>query len=359
MARHLRKMYPWVKQPLLASAPMLNAATPELAVNVSAAGGLGFIAAGANAEVLQKSLDEVKNLVAKQENFAQNDSGTLPIGVGFQLFGWDVANAVKAYQKHVPAVTWLFAPSKPEQFQQWAQELRAASNGRTHIWIQVGSVKEAKQAVELAKPEVLVIQGADAGGHGLAQSASVISLVPETLDALAAEGITNVSVLAAGGIVDGRGMASALALGAAGVVMGTRFLAAAEAGIAKGWQREIVRNSDGGISTIRSTLCDRLKETKGWPTWYDGRALANKGHEDERAGLTDKEHVALYKQEMSQGDDAWGPQGRMVAYAGTGVGLIKGVKSAAAIVEEVLKDAQQALSRAAMAYEASSQQLKL
>lgn len=337
---------------------MLNAATPTLAINVSSAGGLGFIAAGANAEVLQKSLNDVSSLLTNQTQtpLQTTPSGTLPIGVGFQLFGWDVANAVKAYTNspNVPAVTWLFAPSKPEQLGEWARELRKATDGKTHIWVQVGSVAEARRAVELAKPEVLVIQGGDAGGHGLAQSASVISLVPETLDALAADGVTDIPVLAAGGIVEGRGMASALALGAAGVVMGTRFLAAAEAGIAKGWQREILRSSDGGSTTIRSTLCDRLKETKGWPEWYDGRALANKGHEDERAGLTDKEHVALYKQELSQGDDAWGPKGRMVAYAGTGVGLIKEVKTAAIIVEEVLRDAQTALMRTNDIYKSSS-----
>ena len=66
-----------------------------------------------------------------------------------------------------------------------------------------------------------MLQGTDAGDHGLSQSASVISLIPETLDVLKANGITNISILAAGGIVEGRGMAGALALGAAGAVMGT------------------------------------------------------------------------------------------------------------------------------------------
>ena len=160
-------------------------------------------------------------------------------------------------------------------------------------------------------------------------------------------GVTDIPILAAGGIVDGRGMAGALSLGAVGAVMGTRFLAAQEAGIARGWQREILRTQDGGVSTTRSTLCDRLKETVGWPPWYDGRMIANRGHVDEREGLPDHEHVAIYKQELSQGDEAWGPHGRMVAYAGTGVGLIKEVKPAAAIVEEVLAGVGSAIARAA------------
>src|SRR5437763_563577 len=81
---------------------------------------------------------------------------------------------------------------------------------------------------ELVKPDVLVMQGLDAGGHGWEKGAGVISLVPEAVDALEENGFAHIHVLAAGGIVDGRGVAAALALGAEGVVMGTRFLGALE-----------------------------------------------------------------------------------------------------------------------------------
>lgn len=337
MAKRLTQLYPWLRSPIIASAPMLGAATPSLAANVTNAGGIGFIAGGTNLESLNKNLEETASLL-------RNHSGALPIGVGFQLWGCKLDVAVAAITKHKPAIAWLFAPKEFEELGRWSSALREAGNGQTHIWIQIGSVAEAKKAVQLADPDVLVVQGSDAGGHGLADSASIISLIPEVQNLLASMGKTT-PVLAAGGITDGRGVAGALALGAAGVAMGTRFLAAKEAGIAKGWQQEVLRVDDGGRTTNRSTLCDRLKETKGWPESYNGRAVANQGHVDEEKGMSDQENVAKYKEELKHGDAAWGEHGRMVAYAGTGVGLIHEVKSAAEIVDEVRNDAKDAVKR--------------
>lgn len=207
-------------------------------------------------------------------------------------------------------------------------------------------MKEARDVVSSPSVDVLVVQGSDAGGHGLKHSASIVPLVPEVLGMLQDEGQAHIPVVAAGGIVEGRGVAAALALGASGVVMGTRFLAAEEAGIGRGWKTEILRNSDGGRSTTRSTLCDRLKETKGWPDSYDGRAIRNQGHCDEDAGMSDAENVRLFKEEVQRGDEAWGSHGRMVAYAGTGLGLISEIKPAASIIEEVSEGARAVLREA-------------
>jgi nitronate monooxygenase len=347
MAHTLTKLYPWLSNPAIISAPMLGAATPALAANVTKACGLGFIAGGTRLDTLEASLQELASLTRTMVSHRQD---ILPIGVGFQLFNSQHSTATAAFSRLAPAVAWLFAPAEFTDLAEWAHGIREATGGKTHIWVQIGTVAEAKLAVELAEPEVLVVQGSDAGGHGLARSASIVSLVPEVKDMLASMGRADLPVLAAGGITDGRGVAAALALGAAGVVMGTRFLAASEAGIAAGWQKEITRLSDGGVSTTRSTLCDRLKETKGWPAWYDGRAAVNKGHEDEEGGMADDANVALYKDELKTGDLAWGSHGRMVTYAGTGVGLIHDVKPAAAIVEEVRSQARTSLKRVADAY---------
>ena len=319
---------------------MLGAATPTLAVNVSNAGGFGFVAGAPKSDVLDKTLNDTASLVRSLGPLTASTSGTLPIGVGFQTWGCDVRIAAAAIKKHVPAAVWLFAPNHVTELSVWADELRAASAGKTHIWVQVGTVGDAKYAFEHAGADVIVVQGSDAGGHGLAQSASVTALVPEVIDMLKRAGGSHVPILAAGGIAEQRGLASMMALGAGGAVMGTRFLAAKEAGIAPGWQREILRTNDGGIATCRSTLCDRLKETAGWPAPYDGRAIKNKGHADEASGMPDHENVQLYKDELASGDDAWGPHGRMVTYAGTGVGLVKEVKPAAAIVSEVASGAR-------------------
>jgi nitronate monooxygenase len=349
MAHPLTKLYPWLSTPAIISAPMLGAATPDLAVNVTKAGGMGFIAGGTRPEALKETLHQTANLTKTITSQARENHNTQPIGVGFQLFNTPLATTKAAFATlaHPPAVVWLFAPTHSSDLATWAREIRKATAGKTHIWVQVGTVAEARAAVELAEPEVLVMQGSDAGGHGLAKAASVISLLPEVVDMLAATGRGSLPVLAAGGITDGRGVAAALALGAAGVVMGTRFLAASEAGIAPGWQREITRLTDGGVSTGRSTLCDRLKETKGWPVHYDGRAAINRGHEDEEGGMSDVENVRLYREELERGDSAWGASGRMVTYAGTGVGLIRDVKPAAAIVEEVRAQAREVLGRVA------------
>ncbi|KAM0709963.1 hypothetical protein Q7P35_002325 [Cladosporium inversicolor] len=333
---------------------MLGAATPALAANVTKAGGLGFIAGGTRPDTLADTLQQTAKLTQtnKTQSPRNHINNTLPIGVGFQLFNTSplIATTAFATLARPPAVVWLFAPSHSSDLGTWAREIRKATAGKTHIWVQVGTVAEAKAAVESAEPEVLVVQGSDAGGHGLARSASVISLLPEVVDMLEGMGKGNLPVLAAGGITDGRGVAAALNLGACGVVMGTRFLAASEAGIAAGWQREITRLADGGVSTSRSTLCDRLKETKGWPARYDGRAALNRGHVDEESGMSDGENVRLYREALEKGDAAWGDHGRMVTYAGTGVGLIHDVKPAAAIVEGVRLQAREVLQRVADAY---------
>ncbi|KAI4724310.1 inosine monophosphate dehydrogenase [Aureobasidium sp. EXF-10728] len=342
MTALLKKTYPWIKLPLIVSAPMLNAATPALAASVSQAGGIGFLAGGTKPAELDDLLKKTSALISPKTHL---QNGILPIGVGFQNWGCDLDAMSPIFRRYCLAAVWLFAPKKLSDFSAWAQEIRSASGGRTQVWIQVGTVLEALEVMKLARPDVIIVQGTDAGGHGLRQSASIISLLPETKDALDAAGYPHVPVLAAGGIVESRGVAAALTLGAAGVVMGTRFLAANEAGIAKGWQNEIIRVKDGGTTTKRSTLCDRLKETVGWPEHYDGRAIVNKGHSDEEAGMSDAESVRMYKEELKHGDGAWGDHGRMVTYAGTGVGLIKDRKSAAEIVEETSSGALQILQR--------------
>jgi enoyl-[acyl-carrier protein] reductase II len=100
-------------------------------------------------------------------------------------------------------------------------------------WIQqVMDVDQARQALDRGA-DVIVAQGGEAGGHS--GFVSTMALVPQVVDVA---GTT--PVVAAGGIADGRGLAAALALGAQGVVMGTRFLASTEMRIDEGWKRMLV-----------------------------------------------------------------------------------------------------------------------
>ncbi|KAL3477847.1 hypothetical protein BJX99DRAFT_225439 [Aspergillus californicus] len=350
----LQNDYPWIKTPLVASAPMLNIATAPLAISVSAAGGLGFIAGGFDVSALENNFEEAVNLIKQETNIQQiySTTGVLPVGVGFLNWGADLPRSISAIEKYRPCAAWFFGPrSIPDDLRPWVDQVRAVTDGKTKIWVQIGTVAEAVAVVEALDPDVLVVQGADAGGHGLAQSASVITLVPEVKDALAGRRVNlttgrEIPLLAAGGVVDGRGMAASLALGASGAVMGTRFLASLEAKIARGYQDEVLRVSDGGVSTQRSTVYDRVRGILDWPIRFDGRGIINQSYIDAvKGGMSDEENRALYDQELQKGDLGWGPSGRLTTYAGTGVGLVREKLPAAEIVASTIQEATDILQQ--------------
>ena len=111
--------------------------------------------------------------------------------------------------------------------------------GRAHeagakVIHQVHTLDQALAAADLGI-DVFIAQGGEAGGQGLAGGPSTMVLVPQIADALGP-----VPVLAAGGVADGRGLAAALVLGAAGANVGTRFLASDEASAAAAWKERIV-----------------------------------------------------------------------------------------------------------------------
>ncbi|KAL4933611.1 nitronate monooxygenase [Aspergillus undulatus] len=333
----LRSAYPWTKTPLVASAPMLNIASALLAVSVSAAGGLGFLAGGFDVSNLEDNLKEAVQLI-KQSNLTlqqtHTSTGILPIGVGFLNWGADLTKSIAAIEKYRPCAVWLFGPKViPDDLRPWAEQVRNVTDSSTKIWVQVGTVSEAICVTEALDADVLVIQGSDAGGHGLVHSASIITLLPEVKDALAARRLKHdIPLIGAGGIVDGRGMAASLALGASGVAMGTRFLASTEATIARGYQDEVLRASDGGVSTVRSTVYDRVRGILSWPVRYDGQG-----------GTSDEENRALYEEELKKGDSGWGQTGRLTTYAGTGVGLVKETLPAGTIVSNTIQEAKNIL----------------
>lgn len=386
---------PWTRSPFIASAPMRLIALAPLAYAVSLAGGLGFLAAGTDLNDLKRQLRIVADLVAQTP--LPGSSSDLPIGVGFINWGVDLETALEALREYIPAAVWLFAPRKNEDLVEWTKKIREVSKGKTKIWIQIGTVTDAIEVARSCHPDVLVVQGADAGGHGrcafqsiaflvqtaigiarhvlrakssrspntclttdflpprrhtdservgLAQGAGIVSLLPEVADEMREMEMESIPLVAAGGIVEGRGVAAALALGAGGVVMGTRFLASKEADIAKGYQYDVLRTKDGGKSTIRTGVYDILRGTKGWPDQYNGRGIINQSYLDaQKDGRITDENKKLYEEALQKGDQGWGENGRVTAYAGCGVGLVKEVKYAKEIMEEVRQDAAEVLSK--------------
>ena len=343
--------YPWTKVPLISSGPMRLIALASLAAAVSEAGGLGFVGVGSDASDLDSILSEVQQSQA-QWSMLQNFTEVLPVGVGFLLWAGEslLETALPVLEKYLPAAVWLFAPQETSQLVRWTRETRGVTRSRTKIWIQIGTVAEAVEVTRLCRPDVLVVQGQDAGGHGLLKGAGLVPLFPEVDDAVSAvcreQDLPKPAFIAAGGIIEGRGAAAALALGAVGVAMGTRYLASPEANIARGYRDAVIRASDGGVTTDRGKLYDTLRGTTDWPQAYGGRAVLNDSWFDAAQGMSLDENKRLYEEAVKKGDEGWGENARLTTYAGSGVGLVKSMKSAAEITEEVREDAKRILKRA-------------
>ncbi|KAK3111674.1 hypothetical protein LTR53_012842 [Teratosphaeriaceae sp. CCFEE 6253] len=352
MADDLRQHYPWIKSPLVACGPMRLIALSKLATEVSKAGGLGFIGVGSDASIMEAELEKAKQQAAESATL-RDHTDVLPVGVGFLLWAGDklLDQALPLLEKYKPAAVWLFAATEPDQLVRWTESTRRVTASKTKIWVQVGTVADAVDVTKSCQPDVLVVQGTDAGGHGLEKCAGLISLLPEVDDAVTTlcqeQHLSKPFLVAAGGITDGRGAAAALTLGASGITMGTRYLASPEANLAKGYQDAVLSASDGGVTTARGKLYDTLRGTTDWPLRYGGRGVLNASHRDAARGMGVEENKRLYDEAVAKGDAGWGPDARLTTYAGTGVGLVKEVKGAAEITEEVREDAKRSLKRAA------------
>lgn len=334
--------YRWMQPPYIIGAPMRVLSGPELAVEISAAGGLGFIGPPLKMASLQTDLGKASELIAGSKLLSAHigaaDNSTLPIGIGYQTWNSDLKEALAVVEQHRPCAVWLFAPRHGQgELDEWTSAFRQALP-HSQIWIQIGTLREAIDAAgSNAPPDVLVTQGAEAGGHGRASDGlGLMTLLPEVIDATRAR---NIPVIAAGGIADGRGVAAALALGATGAAMGTRFLASREARISRGYQNEVVRATDGATSTVRTQLYNHLRGTFGWPDLFAPRTVINRSWTDYQSGVPFEELQRLHDEAAKSGDAGWGPDGRLATYAGASVGLIHQVDKAATIVSRSREEA--------------------
>jgi nitronate monooxygenase len=305
-----------VRHPI-ALAPMGGSAGGRLAAAVSRGGGLGMLgAAFGDREWLDRELPMVA-------------SGTdQPWGVGFLTWAVD-ADAVRRVLAHgTSAVMLSFGDPGP-----FVSLVRAA--GAISI-IQVTDLEEARRAVDLGA-DVIVAQGTEAGGHGARRGRSTLPFVPVVVDLAAPT-----PVLAAGGIADGRGVAAALALGAAGALIGTRFLATTEAELAPATTKAILEGR--GQDTERSNVLDLARGSR-WPSRYSARTLGHpyldrwRGREAELA--TDAQARQDY-----QDDIARGAIPALPLWAGEAVDLVTDVPSAVDLVAALAARAEDALARA-------------
>jgi nitronate monooxygenase len=184
-----------------------------------------------------------------------------------------------------------------------------------------------------AEADIVVAQGSEAGGHGADRG--TFTLVPEVADMLARTS-PDTMLVAAGGVADGRGLAAALALGADGVLVGTRLCASEESLVKPLHKRAIVESH--GDATLRTHLQDIVRELP-WPQEFTARIQRNgfvnrwHGRESELA-----QQVAVegprYRQAIADGD----PENTAVWF-GEAAGLIDTIEPAATIIERMVTDA--------------------
>jgi len=309
-------------------APMGGAVTPTLAAAVSNTGGLGML------PLTWTSPDEIASVVVETRQQTER-----PFGVNLGL-AWDQRERLEAVlAAGAPIVSFFWGDA--------SSIIGEARDAGAIVFVTVGTAEEGRAAAA-AGADVVVAQGWEAGGH-VWGTVSTLALVPRVVDAVAP-----VPVVAAGGIADGRGLAAVLALGAAGAWVGTRFLVASEAAIHPDYRRRIL--AAGEADTFYGTLFDR-----GWPdaphrtlrnstvdAWERaGRPASGSrpGENDEPASRPDGSAINRYASSTPTAAMA-GDVEPLPHWAGQGVGLVTREESAAAIVNSLVTEAEEAIKSA-------------
>jgi len=210
-----------------------------------------------------------------------------------------------------------------------ARDRNAGNEKAVKIFVQISTVEQAVQAVKEWNVDVIVVQGNEAGGHGISNSLPILALFP-----LLSETITAVSeghpppLVAAGGLATGAQIAALLTLGASGVALGTRFLLCPES-LYNDLQRQALIEAQSSES-VRSMAFDYARNTLSWPKGVDGRGLRN----DIVIDFENGDDVDIVRKKFEDGAQA-GEKSRMLVWAGSGVGIMKNIVPAQDIVKQL------------------------
>ena len=305
-------------------------AGPDLAAAVSNAGGGGVLGMGGMpAPYIRQEIHRLRTLTDK------------PFGVNLILPLLQEGQIETCLDEKVPLLVLFWGDPKPY--------IEEAHRRGTKVFIQVGSVEEAKAAAA-AGVDAIIAQGVEAGGH-VKSTTSLSTLVPAVIEA-----VRPVPVLAAGGIATGRGVVAALSLGAQAVSMGTRFLCSTEAHVTRAYQERVVRSK--AEDTIYTLLFDI-----GWPD-APHRVLRNKAVTEWEAagrpasGQRPGEGIIVgtvplagttvelpkYSAEIPMTGFS-GDMEYIALYAGESCSLVNDIKPAAQIVQDLVREAEEVLEQ--------------
>ncbi|MFC3747044.1 NAD(P)H-dependent flavin oxidoreductase [Paenibacillus sp. GCM10012306] len=283
----------------------------DLAAAVSNSGGFGQVTAMSlpDADALRKEIRRTRTLTDK------------PFGVNFAIgmHPGDIEERLRiAMEENVSAVT--LTGGNPAPF------LPLLQSANLTTLVLVSSRTQAQKAEQLGASAVIVV-GHEGGGHLGRDEVGTMVLVPQVVDAV------RIPVVAAGGIGDGRGWMAALALGAEGIVMGTRFIATRECVQASSsYQNALVKASSADTVVIKRSI--------GFPA----RVL--------RTPLTDKileiesetnDYEALKPYISGETNKRWiyeGIQEEGFGWAGQSVGLIHDVPEVSELIQRMVKEAE-------------------
>ncbi len=306
-----------IEHPII-SAPMAFAAGGRLAATITSAGGLGLIGGGyGDAEWLEREFAEARNA---------------RVGCGF--ITWSLAKRPQLLDlvlAHAPVAIMLSFGS-PMLF------ARPIKDAGAKLICQIQCMDRAREAVS-AGADIVVAQGAEAGGHGLTRA--TLTLVPEVADYLAKAAPATILV-AAGGIADGRGLAAALMLGADGVLIGSRFWASSEALVNPTFQKRA--SAADGDSTIRTTVVDVARKI-AWPNSFTARVIKTRFVEDWHGRETELANPEVVDREMQRYVSAMqsGDPDNTGVWVGEATGIIKEVRPAGDLLQEMVRDAERLL----------------
>jgi len=312
-------------------APMGGAVGPPLAAAVSNAGGLGMLVPWrANVDTVRRQIREMRALTAR------------PFGVNLVLEFPQEERLAVCLDERVPVISFFWRDP--------SSLVPLAKAGGAIVMHTVGSAADAKQAISCGV-DIVIAQGWEAGGH-VRGTVATMPLIPAVVDA-----VSPAPVVAAGGIADGRGLAAALALGASGAWIGTRFLASHEAAIHPRY-RELLLQANENDTVYLENFFDirwpnashRTLRNKTIEVWEAaGRPPTGKRPgEGEVIGKSRSIGPIVRYQSYTPGADADGDIDAMALWAGQSVGLVSTVQSAGEIVRQIADEADAIIRRLAL-----------